>query len=343
MRTKLLILIPTIILILLLANLSYANPTKTPDVRISIRIGTNGVFLRLEDEELQYQTSLQPVGNVVFKMVEMGQDFFQDTIRIYQFIDGAWSQEAIYQTGDSETNFLCQNKQDTILFIHGLFTGDYREWTEAASYLKLHDPSLEIYAVDYGTGFSLADLGRMLDEIIAQGVKQNCQINIIAHSQGGLIARAALELNYASRHKVNTLITLGTPHNGVHYGSTAANAAGKLLNLVPELNDLVRPSHFLNQLNSDIEQLDVNYFFVAGTDRGSFASYWDFANLILKDDLNLIVNDAVVERTSALAEGLNIAEKRPRFERAEFPVDHSKIMSDPDVLAKILKWLNLNN
>lgn len=312
---------------------------NAPDTRIGIRIGTKGLFMLLGINEY-YSTyiSLEPFSHATSKVVELLQDIRQDEMELYQFKDGSWSMQPIYMTGDLDIDFI-EDHDNILLMVHGIFTGDYLEWTNAAAYLVQHDPSLHIYAVDYGTGYTLEQLGKWLGQIIDKGIGDNTRITILAHSQGGLISRVALELNMTFPKKVQRLITLGTPHEGVYYGTVVTNLAKKIKNIVPELNDLQKTSRFMEKLNHNIEVASIEYYFVAGTDRGRFSGYWNLADKLASEDLVNITNDGVVEKTSALGEGLNLNNKLLKFDYAEFPIDHSAIMHDQKVLAQVLEWL----
>jgi pimeloyl-ACP methyl ester carboxylesterase len=76
------------------------------------------------------------------------------------------------------------------------------------------------YAVGLPGDGDLVDLGRHLGDVIREVIAVNdlpddAQVDIVAHSMGGVIARLAItELAIAAR--VHTLVTLGTPHAGTH-------------------------------------------------------------------------------------------------------------------------------
>jgi len=73
--------------------------------------------------------------------------------------------------------------------------------------------------------------GRRLREVLQEAAKANpgVPIDIIAHSQGGLVARAALTFEYDGLDRrlppIGALVTLGTPHRGTD-GATALGMFG---------------------------------------------------------------------------------------------------------------------
>jgi pimeloyl-ACP methyl ester carboxylesterase len=73
------------------------------------------------------------------------------------------------------------------------------------------------YAVGLRAGADLMTLGRELSAVIEEILEVNGipdgQVDIVAHSMGGVVARLAL-LEIATLSRVHTLITLGTPHAG---------------------------------------------------------------------------------------------------------------------------------
>ena len=78
-------------------------------------------------------------------------------------------------------------------------------------------------------------------------------------------------------------------------------------------------SEFLETLNSSIKYLDVEYYFAAGIERQVFAPFWDIANQFASIDLSQIVNDGVVERSSALGSGLRFQQYRLYLKRLSLP------------------------
>lgn len=317
------------------------DPFHQPDFRIGVGVGTDGPFIFVGiDRAYQYSNfSLEPLGTVIGKTFELGQDFFQESMEVYEYQEDGWTDEAVYTSDFPPYRFMGTRNNRVILMVHGLFTGEHLEWTEAADLIRSRDSNVEIYAVDYGTGYHLEHLGRILAQIIADCVKEGTEVSIIAHSQGGLISRTALELYNTGRTNVRRLITLATPHLGVYYGTAAVKAADGLIKMIPEISDLMSESEFLETLNSSIKYLDVEYYFAAGIERQVFAPFWDIANQFASIDLSQIVNDGVVERRSALGSGLRFQQYRPVFETTEFAVNHTSIMSDEAVLQQVWDWL----
>ena len=103
-----------------------------------------------------------------------------------------------------------------IVFLHGL--GGHRgNFLPMRGWLGLHGRRRG-YAIGMTPGVSLATLGRelsvVIEEILAiNGLSEDGQVDIVAHSMGGVVARLAM-LELTTLQRVHTLITLGTPHAG---------------------------------------------------------------------------------------------------------------------------------
>jgi hypothetical protein len=77
------------------------------------------------------------------------------------------------------------------------------------------------------TTADLRESGQRLRELLARIEAENpgVPIDIVAHSQGGLVARSALTDEGEPRPNVNSLVTLGSPHQGAP-AATAATMVG---------------------------------------------------------------------------------------------------------------------
>lgn len=108
-----------------------------------------------------------------------------------------------------------------LIFVHGL-GGNSGEFLPMALYLKLAGRSRS-YRARFEPGQSLDEMAATLADFIesVRRVNGTEQVEVVAHSLGGLVARLAI-LDHDLAGAVRTLITLGTPHGGTH----AARFAG---------------------------------------------------------------------------------------------------------------------
>ena len=111
---------------------------------------------------------------------------------------------------------LSDDGQRPIVFLHGL--GGHRgNFLPMRSWLGLKGRRRG-YSIGLTPGEDLMTLGRQLSTVISEiiainGLPEDAQVDIVAHSMGGVVARLAL-LEVATLSRVHTLVTLGTPHSG---------------------------------------------------------------------------------------------------------------------------------
>ncbi|MHB8873160.1 MAG: esterase/lipase family protein [Myxococcaceae bacterium] len=113
-----------------------------------------------------------------------------------------------------------------LLFVHGL-GGNRGNFIGMQALLKLSGRKRS-YSIGFPPGATLEDMalavrGAIQDIIRVNALSKKDPIEVVAHSMGGLVARLAL-VDRATRSRVRTLVTLGTPHGGTfaaRFGATA--------------------------------------------------------------------------------------------------------------------------
>jgi len=124
----------------------------------------------------------------------------------------------------------------TLVFVHGL--GANRSgFLPMRGYLRALGYSRQL-AFNYRSSGSIEKVAVGLKRALEDHV-QGGRIDVIAHSMGGLVARAYIQ-QLGGERRVDRLVTLGTPHHGTH----AANfiPSGLVRQLLPG-------SRFLERLN----------------------------------------------------------------------------------------------
>ncbi len=107
-----------------------------------------------------------------------------------------------------------------LIFVHGL-AGNRGQFLLMAGYLWLLGRKRS-YKINFDSGQSVEDMAAALAHFI-RGVRRATgekQVEIIAHSLGGIVARLAIS-KYRLSSGVRTLITLGTPHHGTYHARYA--------------------------------------------------------------------------------------------------------------------------
>lgn len=143
-----------------------------------------------------------------------------------------------------------------IVLVHGILGQEIIYWNRVKQYLRgdkyhVHEAPFPFF------GFgdlrkSAAYLGQVIDEILDQASvdPKHRQVDIIAHSAGGLAARYFIKYLGGDR-KVHSLVTLGTPHNGTY--------SGVLFPLATVVRQTLPGSQFLEELNRGEEARGVEY------------------------------------------------------------------------------------
>ncbi|RYE89394.1 MAG: hypothetical protein EOO75_11870, partial [Myxococcales bacterium] len=103
------------------------------------------------------------------------------------------------------------------------------------------------YAVWFEPDGDIVSMAARLGDVIAEVIEVNrlgddAQVDVVAHSMGGLITRLAL-LDPDTVRRVHTIVTLGTPHHGTHLARLAATS--HVLSLRPSSPALAQLRHQL--------------------------------------------------------------------------------------------------
>ena len=130
-----------------------------------------------------------------------------------------------------------------VVFVHGL-AGYRGNFLPMRSWFRLHGRT-RTYAVGL-SGRTIPQMAVELRSYIADVVQVNNlsseqQVDVVAHSMGGLVGRLALR-DPDTAQRVHTLVTLGTPHRGTH---AARFTGGELMSA------LRRDSALMTELGSD--------------------------------------------------------------------------------------------
>ncbi|MFH1466203.1 MAG: alpha/beta fold hydrolase [Pseudomonadota bacterium] len=105
-----------------------------------------------------------------------------------------------------------------IVLVHGL-AGHPGNFLALRQYLALKGRK-RVYAIDFGSAENMDLMAAMLREFVATVLDRNAlgddaQVDIVAHSMGGLVTRLALEDAGLAR-RVACVITLASPHSGTY-------------------------------------------------------------------------------------------------------------------------------
>jgi pimeloyl-ACP methyl ester carboxylesterase len=125
-----------------------------------------------------------------------------------------------------------------LLLVHGSSNCDL-QWTrlghDHGEALAVELGVVPVYA-HYNSGLHISDNGAQLAALLEQHASAYRAIVVVAHSMGGLVARAALEAGTQAQHQwrraVKALVTLGSPHQGAPL-ERGGNVVETLLGVTP--------------------------------------------------------------------------------------------------------------
>jgi uncharacterized protein (TIGR03437 family) len=204
------------------------------------------------------------------------------------------------------------------------------------------DQCANVLVYKYPSALNINVSGRRMYQDLSQRLKAegqpNTRFDIIAYSQGGLVARVAKEPGMingqqAFGDQVENLVTIATPHTGIF--SPIPDLALRLgLGVdpatVPAVKDMFPNSNFLNKLNSNPMQGTTQYFAIAG--RAYTPGHpFDFTDGLVH------VDSAVGDGKLHLARGDNILRLK-HSDRIPLP-GADPFPNHPDVYAKIKEWI----
>jgi triacylglycerol esterase/lipase EstA (alpha/beta hydrolase family) len=122
---------------------------------------------------------------------------------------------SLFFSGHEPVDSKVSDGHPPLIFVHGLggSRGDFLPmslflWTKGRK---------RSYRIKFERGQSIEKRAEVLAKFIRQvkKVTREKQVDIVAHSMGGLVARWAV-FKHGLEKTVKTLITLGTPHHGTH-------------------------------------------------------------------------------------------------------------------------------
>jgi pimeloyl-ACP methyl ester carboxylesterase len=212
-----------------------------------------------------------------------------------------------------------------VLFIHGYQVGvpcgmgNYTTWGVMPKELR-EEEGLDVWEFDYDTNQAIYDIGGIeLDQAVKDvladtGAKA---VTLVAHSMGGLVARAYLQYGSLGSLPIARLITLGTPHLGTRAANLVAGTCRGCEDMKRPIYGTTAPAPFVLQMDKDTEWRlpelvgpSPQYVFVAGVNYLPLVCLPDYREVLFWSDF-FDSTDTVVSRTSALAllddlDGINV-------------------------------------
>ncbi|PKG97499.1 alpha/beta hydrolase [Paraglaciecola sp. MB-3u-78] len=267
-------------------------------------------------------------------------------------------------TDEQLLDVIKQSNGKLLIMAHGLCMNDLqwcREGHDHGAELAKESSMGALY-LHYNSGKHISDNGKQFAALLESLVNltdKNLDINILAHSMGGLVSRSAFHVAENSGHKwperLNKLVFLGTPHHGA-----ALEKAGNWIDLILGVHSYTVPFARLVKVRSagitdlrygNVQESDwhtTERFEFSGDQRGPLPlpdSVRCFAVATsAKESINYPLGDGLVRIKSALGEHPN-----PAF-NLQFPethkwvgthINHMQLLNDPEVYQVLKGWFEI--
>jgi pimeloyl-ACP methyl ester carboxylesterase len=260
-----------------------------------------------------------------------------------------------------------QSSGRLVLLIHGLCMNDL-QWTRQGhnhGEALAADLALSPVYVHYNSGLHISENGRKLADLLEQVSKSSDhlqELNIVAHSMGGLVSRSACHYGMLAEHnwlkQLKKIIFLGTPHHGA-----PLEKGGNWIDLLLGISPYTEPFARLGKIRSS-GVTDLRHGYILD-DHWQYHERFDFTtDQRLPVALPAGIKCYSVASTSAVEAGkitdhligdglvtLNSAlgiHKKPDL-NLEFPADqqwigrgihHLDLLNSPEVYKIIRSWLS---
>lgn len=241
-----------------------------------------------------------------------------------------------------------------MLFVHGLCLND-DHWTRDG---HNHGHALAtglgytpLY-LRYNTGLPIADNGRalagILENLLQNWPQQSCEIVIVGHSMGGLVARSACHHGGLTGHNwlqhLRKLVSIGTPHHGA-----PLERGGNWLEYAMDFSPYAAPFTRISTKRS-AGITDLRHGSITDTRQGfvplpeNIECYAMAATLGKKRNKvgEKLIGDGLVPLDSALGQHKDFARSLlfPKDHQwVGFETGHLALLGDPGVYAQLRNWL----
>jgi pimeloyl-ACP methyl ester carboxylesterase len=262
------------------------------------------------------------------------------------------------------TEAIKQSNGKLLIMIHGLCMNDLqwcREGHDHGAELAKESSMSAIY-LHYNTGLHISDNGKQFADLLESLVglsDSQLEINILAHSMGGLVSRSALHIAENSGHRwpqlLKKLVFLGTPHHGADL-----EKAGNWIDLVLGSHSYTVPFARLVKVRSsgitDLRYGNVQESDWNTTERFEFSGDKRLPTPLpenvqcfavatsANENIKFPLGDGLVRVKSALGEHLNPAFilRIPDDQKwVGSNINHMQLLSDPKIYQVLKTWFDI--
>ncbi|MFC7338807.1 alpha/beta fold hydrolase [Haloferula chungangensis] len=211
-------------------------------------------------------------------------------------------------------------KRIPVLFVYGA-AGSPQDWS---TFFKTFDRKrYQLWFYQYPSATRLSTSGGALDRGIQllQGHYGFQEMNVVAHSMGGLVSRYAVINNYNAGHRyIKHFVTISSPFGGMEF---AKSGVKHLKNPVPSWIDMVPNSDFQTDLFKTKLKGKIPYMLLYG-DKASHS-------MVLPEENDGTVSVESVTRKEAVADAIK---------EQSFHEDHVSILSNSEVIKMVEDFLD---
>lgn len=243
---------------------------------------------------------------------------------------------------------ITQPRPRVLLMLHGLcmHPGQWRRDGLDMGSTLAHEADCTLLHLHYNTGLHVAANGRALADRLEAMLRAMPwpveELTLIGHSMGGLVARSALHqaqfLGHGWPLRTRSLVCLGSPHHGAPL-ERGGHGIDTLLHASPYTAAFGRLGRLRSAGITDLRHGGVHVPLPAGVDCYALAGAlkWQADRLVPR-----WVGDGLVPVDSALgrhADPARCLDFPPDHTRVVQGVGHLELMSHPEVLAQLRRWL----
>lgn len=207
-----------------------------------------------------------------------------------------------------------------VIFVYGA-AGSPQDWT---TFFKTFDRKrYQLWFYEYPSAGRLETTGGALNRGIQllQSYYGFNQLNIVAHSMGGLVSRDAIIGNYEDGNRyIKHFVTISSPFGGMEF---AESGVKHLKNPVPSWIDMVPDSEFQQELFDFKLRGKIPYMLLYG-DKSK-------RSIVLPAENDGTVSVESVTRKEAVADAIKVR---------SFDEDHVSILSNPTVIRMVGEFLD---
>ncbi|MEP4079701.1 lipase family alpha/beta hydrolase [Haloferula sp.] len=206
-----------------------------------------------------------------------------------------------------------------VIFVYGA-AGSPQDWS--TFFKKFDRKRYQLWFYQYPSADNLALSGGALNKAIQllQSHYRFNQVNIVAHSMGGLVSRYAVINNYKDGHRyIKHFVTISSPFGGMKFAESGVKRAPSV---IPSWRDMVPGSGFQDEIFKTKLRRKVPYMLLYG--------YKATSSIVLPDENDGTVSVASVTRKEAVKDAVKVQ---------SFDEDHVSILSNTTVIKMVEDFL----